>query len=48
MTSSSTNSLLDVTAFLTKLANFFKEHSDLNRECFAEFIKILEAVRMSK
>jgi hypothetical protein len=38
------DSLLDVTAFFTKLANFSKEHPDLSRECFAEFIKILETI----
>lgn len=38
----SENLLLDVTAFFTKLANFSKEHSNLSRECFTKFVKILE------
>jgi hypothetical protein len=32
--------MLDVTAFFTKFANFSKEHPDLSRERFAEFVKI--------
>jgi hypothetical protein len=41
---SSKNSLLDVTAFFTKFANFSEEHLDLGRERFAEFVKILETL----
>lgn len=41
---SSKNSLLDITAFFAKLANFSKEHPDLSRERFAKFVKILETV----